>query len=63
MGNCKDCKHWGVATDTHHVRTCRAVGEDGLPGVVVPTADYGYNAHLETGPSFGCVLFEAKETA
>ena len=56
-GRCQNCRHWGVATDRHAMRKCQAIGDDGVPDLVVPAGDYGYGAKLDTGPNFGCVLF------
>lgn len=76
-GNCKDCKWWdpdvaggwdgqGVCEGADSARA--DTSEDYVsvgPGeaIVVVWGDYyGAGATLRTGPMFGCVLFEARES-
>lgn len=66
MNTCKDCKWWGRT----HANVCGKI--DTLFAVENPmrmfeieaTAadDHNLRAHLVTGPDFGCIQFDPKET-
>lgn len=72
-GRCAECRHWEPNPGAHdsgyfEVLTdgngyCAKAGDDGAPDIVAQY-DGGEGAHeveLVTPPTFGCVLFAAKE--
>ena len=75
MGNCKGCRHWALADDDRGKAPSWVEPDQQRCFRIVPQADdsslvkldnpsfAGENAVLWTAPMFGCVLFEAKESA
>jgi hypothetical protein len=65
MGTCSDCKFWGRYR--HMVCDVIELGDEVIDGNaaridVRVLDDSGLDAYLVTGPSFGCVKYEKKES-
>ena len=71
MGRCKDCIHWYRFLKSEKVGTCekvdhfenedKVVGSGGFAIVIEALDDQGLDYNLQTGPLFGCVLFEERK--
>jgi hypothetical protein len=62
MGTCDQCKWWGRYRGGQCDRVDRFGDEPGRTFEIWFSAldDSGLQLGLETGPKFGCILFEAK---
>lgn len=64
MGNCKDCKYWfqssctAIVLNSHSDLLEQPKSKSVIVRKVIPIDSYQFR----TGPDFGCVLFEQKES-
>lgn len=68
MGKCCDCLHWSREYETeckgwgHCAKGALRRGKPSSPPTTaLATDESGYEAWLETAPTHGCTMFEAKE--
>jgi len=71
MCRCKDCIHWYRFNKSDKVGTCekvdhfenedKVVGSGGFAIIIETPDDQGLDYNLQTGPLFGCVLFEERK--
>lgn len=71
MGHCKDCVHWHRFLKSEKFGTCekvdyfkneyKEVGSGGFAIIIETPDDQGLDYKLQTGPLFGCILFEEKK--
>jgi hypothetical protein len=57
---CKECAHWSIVGNEDEVRYCERLGNE-QEGLTCGCAIPGSGATIYTGPSFGCVHWEAKD--
>lgn len=66
--NCKDCLYWDAPYSQKHWNRCVAIMDfsgtspDSFAFTVDDEVDTAARIELETGPTFGCVRFQQKET-